>query len=147
METYNIILNIVTILKFLYSLIIVPRSLGEMKGIYMETPDEFYGKFAADCKWTHGTTYAIGALSYIIIIPILVLIYEQIMNKISMTAAVITILIILIPLKIYYQKQKQKKKKKAYQKNIEDGYIKHTETMPNTEGQLKKIYKKITKKK
>lgn len=146
METINLTLSIVTLIIFIYALIIIPRALGETKGIYMETPDPFHGKFELDCKWTHGTTYTIGIISYIIIIPILVLIWEQIMNNYGIIPATITIAIILIPFKLYYNKQKPINAEKAYQKNIQDGYIKETDSKPNTEGKLTKIYKKTRNK-
>ena len=40
-------------------------------------------------------------------------------------------------------KQKIINATEAYQKNIEDGYIKETEPMPNFEGRLTKLFKKI----
>lgn len=112
----------------------------------METPDPFHGKFELDCKWTHGTTYGIGIISYIIIMPILVLLWEQIMNHYGIIAATITIAIILIPFKLYYNKQKPINAEKAYQKNIQEGYLKETDPKPNTEGKLTKIYKKLINK-
>ncbi|RAP53610.1 MAG: hypothetical protein BZ138_00430 [Methanosphaera sp. rholeuAM270] len=143
METFNLIIGIITMLVFVYAIIIIPRALGEMKGIYMETPDPFYGKFELDCKWTHGATYSIGIISYIIIIPILVLIWEQIMKVYGIMFATIILAVILIPFKIYYDRQKEINSQEAYKKNIEDGYLKETDPMPNTEGILTKICKKI----
>lgn len=112
----------------------------------METPDPFFGKFELDCMWTHGTTYGIGFISYIIVMPILVLIWEQIMKNYGIITAAITIAIILIPFKLYYDKQKVINAQKAYKKNIEDGYLKENDPMPNTQSRMTKIYKKIIKK-
>lgn len=145
MEFINALFQLIILLTFIYALIIVPRALGELKGIYMETPDPFFGKFELDCKWTHGATYSIGVISYIIIMPILLIIWEQIRNNIGIVPATITIILILIPFKLYYNKQKPINAKKAYQKNIEDGYLKKTDPMPNTEGILTKLFKKIKK--
>ncbi len=145
METINIIIGFITMIIFIYALIIIPRALGELKGIYMETPDPFFGKFELDCKWTHGPTYSIGIISYIVIMPIIVLIWEQTMNKLGIIPATIIIALILIPFKLYYNKQKPINAEKAYKKNIEDGYIKPTDPKPKTEGIITTI-KKIIKK-
>ena len=71
MDTFNTINGIITLLIFVYALYILPKAIGEIKGVYMEKPDEFFGKFEQDCKWTHGTTYGLGALSYVLIVVIL----------------------------------------------------------------------------
>ena len=147
MTTYTDILGFLTLIEFVYALYIVPKAVGEMKGIYMETPDPFYGKFEADCKWTHGTTYAMGALSYIVIMPVLVGLYEQIMIHVNELTAVIIIALLLIPFRYYFTKQKPINAKKAYEKNIEDGYLKETDPMPNIDSRYTKIRKKLQKNK
>ena len=111
----------------------------------MEKPDEFFGKFEQDCKWTHGTTYGLGALSYVLIVVIL-FIWNQISNSLGIVVANVILLIFLLISKYYYDKQKIINATEAYQKNIEDGYIKETEPMPNFEGRLTKLFKKIFKK-
>ena len=146
LEYVNTINIIATMLIFIYAIYIVPKCIGESRGIYMEKPEEFFGKFELDCKWTHGTTYSMGALGFILIVPLLLL-WEQVMIHMGMTAANICILLILIPLRIYYEKQRAKNTIEAYQKNIEEGYIKETENMPNTQTRLKKIYDRIIHKK
>lgn len=146
MDTLNTIHGIITMILFIYALYLVPKAIGEMKGVYMEKPEEFFGRFEADCKWTHGTTYALGAFSYVIIIPILLVIWDQIMIHLGILIANIAILIILIPFKIYYDKKRETNNKLAYKKNIEDGYLKQTDAMPSTDGRLKRIYKHFNKK-
>ncbi len=118
--------------------------MGEIQGIYMETPDEFFGKFEEDCKWTHGTTYTWGAISYVLIV-VLLIIWEQLNKIMGIIIANIILIIIVILFKIYYDKKGAINAEKAYQKNIEDGYLKETDPMPNTEGRLTKLYKKIKK--
>lgn len=131
---------------FVYALIIVPRALGEIKGIYMETPDPFYGKFELDCMWTHGATYAVGAFSYVVVMPILVLIWDQSSRYIGIIPATLLLVLILIPFKLYYNKQMPINAMKAYEKNIEDGYLNESDPLPDTDGRIRKIYKKITHK-
>lgn len=143
---YNIgpINEIITLLIFIYALYIFPKAMGEIQGIYMETPDEFFGKFKEDCKWTHGTTYTWGAISYVLIV-VLLIIWEQLNKIMGIIIANIILIIIVILFKIYYDKKGAINAEKAYQKNIEDGYLKETDPMPNTEGRLTKLYKKIKK--
>ena len=145
MDTFNTINRIITLLIFVYALYILPKAIGEIKGVYMEKPDEFFGKFEQDCKWTHGTTYGLGALSYVLIVVIL-FIWNQISNSLGIVVANVILLIFLLISKYYYDKQKIINATEAYQKNIEDGYIKETEPMPNFEGRLTKLFKKIFKK-
>ena len=111
----------------------------------MEKPDEFFWKFEQDCKWTHGTTYGIGALSYVLIV-VLLIIWNEINNSLGIIVANIVIIIILLFSKYYYDKKKIINGEKAYQKNIEDGFLKKTDPMPNFEGRLTKIFKKIFEK-
>jgi len=144
-DSFNTINGFITLLIFIYALYILPKAIGEIKGIYMEKPDEFFGKFEQDCKWTHGTTYGIGALSYLLIVVLLV-IWNQINNYLGIVIANILLIIILIMAKYYYDKKSSINSEKAYHKNIEDGFLKETDAMPNTEGRLTKIYKKIIKK-
>lgn len=145
MDTLNTINGIITMLIFIYSLYMLPKAIGETKGVYMEKPEEFYGRFEQDCKWTHGTTYALGAFSYVVVIPVLLIIWDQIMKHMGIIMANIAVIIIIIPFKIYYDKQKVKNNKLAYEKNIEDGYLKETDPMPSTDGRLKKIYRHYMK--
>lgn len=145
MDTFNTINGIITLLIFVYALYILPKAIGEIKGVYMEKPDEFFGKFEQDCKWTHGTTYGLGALSYVLIVVIL-FIWNQISNSLGIVVANVILLIFLLISKYYYDKQKIINATEAYQKNIEDGYIKETEALPNFEGRLTKLFKKIFKK-
>jgi len=144
-DSFNTINGFITLLIFIYALYILPKAIGEIKGIYMEKPDEFFGKFEQDCKWTHGTTYGIGALSYLLIVVLLV-IWNQINNYLGIVIANILLIIILIMAKYYYDKKSSINSEKAYHKNIEDGFLKETDEMPNTKGRLTKIYKKILKK-
>ena len=125
---------------------IVPRSLGEAKGVYMETPDPFFGKFEADCKWKHGTTYLIGSISFIIIIPILIVIFKTIMDNIGINMALITLALILLVFKFYYDKQKAINTRITYEKNVEDGYIKPKEELEIKYGITQKLIRKIREK-
>lgn len=134
--------NIITLLIFIYALYIFPKAMGEIKGVYMDTPDEFFGKFEEDCKWTHGTTYAWGALSYVLLVVLLIL-WEQINNNMGIVPANIILIITVIIFKVYYDKKRRINEKIAYQKNIEDGYLKKTDPMPRKEGRLSRLYKKI----
>lgn len=145
MPTINDIHGIITLLIFVYALYLVPKAIGECKGVYMEKPDEFFGKFEADCKWTHGTTYALGAISFIIIIPLLLVFWNTIKSYTGIIIANAVLIILLILIKIFYDKKKLKNTEWAYKKNIEDGYIKDTQPMPKTNGRLNKIYKQIKK--
>ncbi len=145
METLNSINGIITLLIFIYAIYIFPKAMGEIKGVYMETPDEFFGKFKEDCKWTHGTTYGIGALSYILIV-FFILIWNQINNTYGIVISNVFLIIILILLKIFYDKRKVINAELAYKKNIEDGYLKETDPIPNQKGRLRKLYEKILKK-
>ena len=111
----------------------------------MEEPDTFFGKFEADCKWNHGATYGVAAFSYIIIMPILVLIFEIVSKNYGLIAGLIIIILIIIPFKLYYNKQSPINHIKAYKKNIEDGYIDEKTPMPKTESFTEKIAKKIKK--
>ncbi len=144
MDNFNTINSIITLFIFIYAIYIFPKAMGEIKGVYMDTPDEFFGKFEEDCKWTHGTTYSWGALSYVLIV-VLLMIWEQINKNMGIIIANIILLIILILFKIYYDKKSTINEKIAYQKNIEDGYIKKTQPLPKKEGRLKKLYKNIKK--
>lgn len=146
MPTTNDIQSIITLIIFIYALYLVPKAIGECKGIYMEKPDEFFGKFEADCKWTHGTTYALGAVSYIIIIPLLLLLWNTISNYLGILIANITLIILLVIIKIFYDKKRIINTELAYKKNIEDGYIKESEPMPSTKGRLGKIFQHIKEK-
>lgn len=145
MESFNTINGLITLLIFIYALYILPKAVGEIKGIYMEKPDEFFGKFEQDCKWTHGTTYGIGALSYLLII-ILLIIWNHINDYFGIIAANIILIIILIVSMYYYDKKSTINAQKAYHKNIEDGFIKETDPMPNNEGRITKLFNKIFKK-
>lgn len=145
METINTIHGIITMILLVYALYIIPKAIGEIKGVYMEKPEEFYGKFELDCKWTHGTTYAYGAFSYLIVIPALIIIWNQIMTYYGILTANVITLLIIIPFKLYYNKQRVINNEIAYRKNIEDGYLKETDPKPSTDGKLKKLYKNIKK--
>lgn len=145
MDTFNTIQSLITLVLFIYTVYILPKAIGEIKGVYMEKPDEFFGKFEQDCKWTHGTTYGIGALSYVLIV-VLLIIWNEINNSLGIIVANIVIIIILLFSKYYYDKKKIINGEKAYQKNIEDGFLKKTDPMPNFEGRLTKIFKKIFEK-
>lgn len=145
METLNTINGFITLLIFVYALYILPKAIGEIKGIYMEQPDEFFGKFEQDCKWTHGTTYGYGVLSYLLIIVLLV-VWDQITTNFGIVIANILLIIILIVSKYYYDKKKKINAQKAYHKNIEDGYLKETDPMPNNDGRLTKLFKRLQKK-
>lgn len=145
MPTINDIHGIITLLIFVYALYLVPKAIGECKGVYMEKPDEFFGKFEADCKWTHGTTYTLGAISFIIAIPLLLVFWNTIKSYMGSIIANAALIILLILIKIFYDKKRLKNTELAYKKNIEDGYIKDTQAMPKTKGRLNKIYKQIKK--
>jgi len=73
------------------------------------------------------------------------MIWEQINKNMGIIIANIILLIIVILFKIYYDKKSTINEKIAYQKNIEDGYIKKTQPLPKKEGRLKKLYKNIKK--
>lgn len=143
LPTINEIHGIITLLLFVYALYLVPKAIGETKGVYMEKPDEFFGKFEADCKWTHGTTYTLGAISYIIVIPLLLLFWNEINNYFGTLIANITIFIFLVFIKIFYDKKRQINNELAYKKNIEDGYLKETDPIQGTDGRLKKMFKHV----
>ena len=147
LSIYDYIFGTLTLLLFIYALYIVPKAVGEIKGIYMETPNPFFGKFKEDCKWTHGTTYSLGALSYVVLIPLLILIYEQTMIHLGEPIAIIFICVILILTRQYYIKQKVINAKKAHEKNIEEGLIKKDTPLPDMDGRLTKIIKKHKKRK
>ena len=145
MENISTIYSIITLLLFIYAMMIVPRSLGEAKGVYMETPDPFFGKFEADCKWKHGTTYLLGTISFIIIIPLLIVIFKTIMDYMGINMAIIILVLILIVFKFYYDKQKAINTRKAYEKNVEDGYIKPKEEFKIKYGITQKLIRKFRK--
>lgn len=122
--------SIITLLIFIYAVYIFPKAMGEIQGVYKETPDEFFGKFEEDCKWTHGTTYTWGAISYVLIVVLLV-IWEQINNIMGIILANAVLLVIVILFKIYYDKKGKINEEIAYQKNMEDGYIKKSDKKRN----------------
>ena len=145
METINTAYSIMTLLLFVYAMMIVPRSLGEARGVYMETPDPFFGKFEADCKWKHGTTYLIGTIAFIIVIPILIVIFKTIMDNMGINIALVTLVLILIVFKFYYDKQKAINTRIAYEKNVEDGYIKPKKELKIKYGITQKLIRKFKK--
>ncbi|RAP44113.1 MAG: hypothetical protein BZ136_09095 [Methanosphaera sp. rholeuAM74] len=84
-------------LLMILALIFIPKAISEYRGLLKTTGDAFTGMPKPRNRWRHGLDPIVFVISCITIIPILVVVEEQIQKSFGLAAAALTLAVIVLP--------------------------------------------------
>jgi len=88
-------------LLMILALIFIPKTISEYRGLIETTGDAFTGAPRPKNRWRHGLDAKIFVISCVTIIPLLIILEEQVQKHFGLLASTILLAVIIIPFIIY----------------------------------------------